>query len=220
MSGIRRPKRSAIMPKTMAPIGRIASVIVIAKAICGRVFPKACATSPRMSVRMKKSNASSVQPRNPASTALRWFARPASVVVTVWMVAMKDLSRFRRARLALGELRGRVEGGAVRRQREMRDAGDEEADKPGVVVQRLERGNDEPAPGECAADGGRRDRPPVPAAVDAGGQIEILAPKLTPADNPIVGDQHPCNRSQPARVSEQPREDVAGGIGQQLPGLN
>ena len=32
-------------------------------------------------VRTKKSNASSVQPRNPASTALRWFARSCPVIV-------------------------------------------------------------------------------------------------------------------------------------------
>src|SRR5262249_16266015 len=38
------------------------------------------ATSCRMKVRTKKSKASSVQPRNPASTALRWFARSAREV--------------------------------------------------------------------------------------------------------------------------------------------
>ena len=71
ISGMRRPKRSAIMPNTIAPIGRIASVIVIANAICGRVRPKERAMSSTTSVRMKKSNASSVQPRNPARTAFR-----------------------------------------------------------------------------------------------------------------------------------------------------
>jgi len=71
ISGMRRPYRSAISPNTIAPSGRIASVSVIASAICGRVFPNAFATSSMISVRMKKSNASSVHPRNPARTALR-----------------------------------------------------------------------------------------------------------------------------------------------------
>src|SRR4051794_3698545 len=80
MSGSRRPNRSAISPKTIAPIGRIASVSVMASAMRGRTASsgepgkKACARSSMTSVRMKKSKASSVQPRNPASTALRWLA--------------------------------------------------------------------------------------------------------------------------------------------------
>src|SRR3954467_1962961 len=67
-------------PNTMAPMGRIASVSVIASAICGRVLPNALATSSMTSVRMKKSNASSVQPRKPARTAFRWFARSVAVL--------------------------------------------------------------------------------------------------------------------------------------------
>ena len=42
---------------------------------------------------MKKSKASSVQPRKPASTALRWFARSAEVglcVATAGTGAMED----------------------------------------------------------------------------------------------------------------------------------
>ena len=68
-----------MMPNTIAPTGRIASVTVSAKATSGRVRPNDFAMSSMTSVRMKKSNASSVQPRNPASTALRWFARSAGV---------------------------------------------------------------------------------------------------------------------------------------------
>src|SRR5258708_6758107 len=50
----------------------------------GEPGKKACARSSMTSVRMKKSNASSVQPRNPARTALRWLAAPvASAVATV-----------------------------------------------------------------------------------------------------------------------------------------
>src|SRR3954468_13329782 len=80
MSGSPRPKRSAISPKTIAPPARIASVSGSARAIRGRASSsgepgkKACARSSMTSVRMKKSNASSVQPRKPARTALRWLA--------------------------------------------------------------------------------------------------------------------------------------------------
>src|SRR5207237_8812785 len=69
---------------TTAPMGRIASVRVMASAIRGRASAigepgkNACARSSMTSVRMKKSNASSVQPRKPARTALRWLALSAA----------------------------------------------------------------------------------------------------------------------------------------------
>src|SRR5882672_10549266 len=77
----------------MAPIGRIASVSVIASAIRGRASAigdpgkNACARSSMTSVRMKKSNASSVQPRNPASTAFRWLALSAAPATATVMRA-------------------------------------------------------------------------------------------------------------------------------------
>ncbi len=71
ISGSRRPQRSAMMPKMIAPIGRMASASVIVSAMSGRVLPNDFATSSMTNVRTKKSNASSVQPRKPASTALR-----------------------------------------------------------------------------------------------------------------------------------------------------
>ena len=49
----------------------------------------------------------------------------------------------------------RRDRGVARSEREMRDAGGEEADEPGVVVQRLQRRHDEAAPRERAADRGR-----------------------------------------------------------------
>src|SRR3989442_10010782 len=70
-----------MMPKMIAPSGRIASATVRVNAISGRVRPKDLAMSSMTRVRMKKSNASSVQPRNPASTAFRWFVFSAFVIV-------------------------------------------------------------------------------------------------------------------------------------------
>jgi hypothetical protein len=71
IKGSRRPQRSAMMPKMTAPIGRVASATVSASAISGRLRPNDRAISSMTSVRMKKSKASSVQPRKPAMTALR-----------------------------------------------------------------------------------------------------------------------------------------------------
>src|SRR5437763_4717056 len=64
-----------------APIGRVMSARPTVSAMSGRDFPKAVATSWMTNVRTKKSKASSVHPRNPASTALRWFARSCPDIV-------------------------------------------------------------------------------------------------------------------------------------------
>ena len=106
------------------------------------------------------------------------------------------------------------------RQRHVRCGGDEEADEPRVVVERFEHRDDEPAPRQGAADHGRRNRAPVPAAIDPVGEIEILELQLAPPHDPVVGDQHAGDRAQAARVAEQPGEDVAGRIGEQPPRLN
>jgi len=66
----------------------MASVSVIARAMRGRASSSgepgknACARSSMTRVRMKKSKASSVQPRKPARTALRWLAASAAARVT------------------------------------------------------------------------------------------------------------------------------------------
>ena len=73
-----------MMPKMTAPIGRAARATVSVSAMSGRVRPNDFAMSSMTSVRMKKSNASSVQPRKPASTAFRWLARSAFVIVWTW----------------------------------------------------------------------------------------------------------------------------------------
>ena len=82
-----------MMPKMIAPSGRIASATVSVNAMSGRVRPNAFAMSSMTSVRMKKSNASSVQPRKPASTALRWLARSAGVMVCVGSPRRVDMCR-------------------------------------------------------------------------------------------------------------------------------
>src|SRR5580765_7635313 len=89
-------------------------------------------------------------------------------------------------------------------EREMRRAGGEESDEPGIVVQRLQHRRDEAAPGERAADCGRTNRPHVPAAIDTVRQLEIFEAKLAAPDEPVVDDQDAGNRSKPARVAEQP----------------
>jgi hypothetical protein len=76
-----------MMPKMNAPIGRVASASVIVSAMSGRVFPNALATSSMMKVSRKKSNASNVQPRNPARTAFRWLARSCLVIVAAGFAA-------------------------------------------------------------------------------------------------------------------------------------
>src|SRR5262245_53388148 len=96
---------------------------------------------------------------------------------------------------------------------EMRRSGDEESDEPRVVVQRLQRRHDQAAPRQRAADRGRANRAHVPAAIDAVRQIEIFQAKLAAPDQPIVGDQDAGDRSEPARVAEQPGVDVARRIG-------
>src|SRR5665213_292830 len=72
MSGMRRPYRSAIKPKMNAPIGRKAKVIVIDRAIALSLWPNSLPIAVRTNVTMKKSKASSVQPRKLAMTADRW----------------------------------------------------------------------------------------------------------------------------------------------------
>src|SRR5262245_4584263 len=91
ISGSRRPCRSAMRPKMIAPIGLVMSASPTVQAMSARERPNAVATSWIMKVRTKKSKASSVQPRKPASTAFRWFARSLTEVAT----------------LALGEVEGR-----------------------------------------------------------------------------------------------------------------
>jgi len=58
-------------PKMNAPTGRNARVSVIESAIAASDFPNSRAIAVRVITTRKKSNASSVQPRNPATTAAR-----------------------------------------------------------------------------------------------------------------------------------------------------
>src|SRR5262252_7766143 len=109
--------------------------------------------------------------------------------------------------------------GARAGEREVRGAGGEKSDEPRVVVERLQRRNEEAAPRQRAAERRRRDRTQVPAAVDAVRQIQILELQFAAAHQPVVSDEDAGNRSESAGVSEQPGVDVAGGIGEELPRL-
>src|SRR5258706_6206577 len=159
-----------MMPKMTAPIGRAASATVSVSAMSGRVRPNDFAMSSMTSVRMKKSKASSVQPRKPASTAFLWLARSAFIIVgagtAVAMVAAgyygnrrvrsaglpPALAQFERratARHAIAP-KARRRSGLPCGKHEVHGAGREEADEPRVVVQRSERRHDESAPGQRA----------------------------------------------------------------------
>src|SRR5205807_2275633 len=61
-------------PKMNAPTGRNARVSVIESAIAASDLPNSRAIAVSVITTRKKSNASSVQPRNPATTAARWSA--------------------------------------------------------------------------------------------------------------------------------------------------
>src|SRR5215212_10413997 len=71
ISGPRRPKRSASMPKISAPIGRKASVAVSVKMMSFFGTLNAAERWSSRKTTTKKSKASRVQPRNPARTAWR-----------------------------------------------------------------------------------------------------------------------------------------------------
>src|SRR5580693_10421371 len=67
----RRPNRSAIIPKRNAPTGRKASVMKIAAATAETFAWNWVAMALTQKVRMKKSNASSDQPRKQAMNVFR-----------------------------------------------------------------------------------------------------------------------------------------------------
>src|SRR2546421_2324172 len=69
--GVRRPKRSARIPKMSAPTGRSINVSVMVNAIAGRATLKSFAIRSVTNVTRKKSKASSVQPRKLARKVLR-----------------------------------------------------------------------------------------------------------------------------------------------------
>src|SRR5438093_9716756 len=71
ISGIRRPYRSARMPKTTAPTGRNSSVAVRVLTMWRLGTPNCAARTSSRNTTTKKSNASRVQPRKPARTACR-----------------------------------------------------------------------------------------------------------------------------------------------------
>src|SRR5436305_9591765 len=71
ISGMRRPKRSASIPKMIAPTGRNTSVAKSVKMIRDFDTLNSAASLSNRKTITKKSKASSVQPRKPAATAWR-----------------------------------------------------------------------------------------------------------------------------------------------------
>ena len=93
ISGPRRPKRSASMPKISAPSGRNISVIVTAASTPGIVMLKSLAMRDTTNVTRKKSNASRHQPRNDAMKARRWIG--VSVASGAKSAMTRDIPRRR-----------------------------------------------------------------------------------------------------------------------------
>ena len=69
MRAMRRPWRSASRPKINAPMGRVTRLAVMVRATAGIERPNSFEIAETVKTRTKKSNASKVQPRNPAMTA-------------------------------------------------------------------------------------------------------------------------------------------------------
>src|SRR5262245_20937957 len=111
--------------------------------------------------------------------------------------------------------------GRVRRsKRDIHGGRGDETDEPGVVIQWAKASDHQPAPRQRASDGGGDDSRPLPSAMHTVGKIQIFETQLFLAHNPVVGNQDAGNRTKPARVTEQPYEDVAGWVGEQLPRLD
>src|ERR1035437_5604719 len=105
MSGMRRPYRSASSPKINAPTGRKAKVTPRVTAISASDLWNSRPMAVRHITNRKKSKASRVQPRKPASTAARWSPAPGAAPDSVrefiyWTTTLGFLGR----RLLLGFL--------------------------------------------------------------------------------------------------------------------
>src|SRR5438046_784036 len=176
-----------MIPKMIAPSGRIARATVSVNAISGRVRPKDLAMSSMTRVRMKKSNASSVQPRKPASTAFHWFVR-STFVIAAGAAAVAMIAR---------------EGDPTASPRHRHGPRDDGVARTDHVNHPHERFT--------------ANRADFPASIRTISQIQLLEAQLAAPHDPIVRDEHARNRSEAARVAQQPRVDVARWIGQQLP---
>src|SRR6185436_18116026 len=100
----------------------------------------------------------------------------------------------------------------------MRDGRHAKPDKPTIVEHRPERGNNEADPRETAPEQSRDDRAPVPAAAEgvyALLPVQIAKPESLLMYEPIVGNQNAGDGAQSTGVSDQPRENVPGRIGEE-----
>ena len=95
ISGVRRPKRSARIPKMSAPTGRSINVSVMVNAIAGRATLKSFAIRSVTNVTRKKSKASSVQPRKLARKVLRCSRLRELIKASALLSRVKNEDGFR-----------------------------------------------------------------------------------------------------------------------------
>src|SRR6478736_2792231 len=82
-------------------------------------------------------------------------------------------------------------------------AGDEEADEPGVVEERMQDRHERADPGERAAGERRHRRGDAPAAVDAVAAIEVRELERLVAQEKVVGKETPRVQAEPAQEADQ-----------------
>src|SRR5450759_3818455 len=134
--------------------------------------------------------------------------RPRSKVTNVIIDELEFLFLRKLSRCSLGH------------QRDVEATGREEAHEPRVVVEGSEQWDHEASPREEAACEGRDDGRRVPATVCAVREVKALQIELRLPHDPVVGDEHARDRSEAARITEEPREDVTLRIREEAPGLH
>src|SRR6266566_3319211 len=96
-------------------------------------------------------------------------------------------------------------------EREIDDKTDEEADKPGVVVEHAERRDDQADERNARAGPERDDGGPMKATgifIPAAAPVKVLKRKNFPARDEIIADQNAGNGAEKARVANQPGKNV------------
>src|ERR1035437_2248879 len=134
--------------------------------------------------------------------------RPRSKVTNVIIDELEFLFLRKLSRCSLGH------------QRDIEATSREEAHEPRVVVEGSEQWDHEASPREEAAREGRDDGRRVPAPVRAAREVKALQIEPRLPHDPVVGDEHARDRSEAARITEEPREDVTLRIREEAPGLH
>src|SRR5690242_10726195 len=117
-------------------------------------------------------------------------------------------------------LRGRRRLG---HEREIDDKTDEEADKPGVVVEHAERRDDQADERNAYTGRQRGDGGPMKAAgifIPAAAPVKVLNGENFLAHHEIIADQNAGNGAEKAGVANEPGKNVTAVARQQLPGLH